>query len=242
MLLLAVSPRSAKRGSSIITAASNEPPSHSIHSRDQTRRVHSRGAVQSNMALFYSISTKAAPICTTHTAIVSRICIVSVRRAAWTTRPHIQAVCLVTLMPLMLPLLLPQPLLSLLLFLQSAVCCCCCRLLSSCRCCSATAEPLCCVLQQGHTRVQCARRASSSAAHVRIDWEVLLPDMSVIVPEQDDSVNCGMYVIMYVEALISGHAGKSWGAVTGDFLAAGGVPTFEPNFSPADVDAAHDAL
>ena len=39
MLLLAVSPRSAKRGSSIITAASNEPPSHSIHSRDQTRRV-----------------------------------------------------------------------------------------------------------------------------------------------------------------------------------------------------------
>ena len=126
MLLLAVSPRSAKRGSSIISAASNEPPSHSIHSRDQTRRVHSRGAVQSNMALFYSISTKAAPICTTHTAIVSRICIVSVRRAAWTTGPHPQAVCLVTQLPLLLPLLLPQPLLPPLMFLQSAVCCCCC--------------------------------------------------------------------------------------------------------------------
>ena len=44
----------------------------------------------------------------------------SVRRAAWITRPHIQAVCLVTLLPLLLPLPLLPPLLSLLLFLQSA--------------------------------------------------------------------------------------------------------------------------
>ena len=112
--------------------------------RSNASCVHSRGAVQSNMVLFYSISTKAAPIFTTHTAIVSRICIVSVRRAAWTTGPHPQAVCLVTQLPLLLPLLLPQPLLPPLMFLQSAVCCCCCcRLLPSCRCCAATAEPLC---------------------------------------------------------------------------------------------------
>ena len=100
--------------------------------RSNASCVHSRGAVQSNMVLFYSISTKAAPIFTAHTAIVSRICIISFHRAAWT------AVCLVTQLPLLPPLLLPQPLLPPLMFLQSAVCCsCCCRLLPSCRCCAA---------------------------------------------------------------------------------------------------------